>query len=207
MSIELTRFYPLFVTPVYYGMLMFNIAKFGAKPNIYSVPTSDKLIKVWVCINPDAGNSYSVVVINKHDVSSSRSPVTITIKTPSTSRFAKSMIMSNPSGLSGLVGTTIGGIDFNNQNGEYQFSSISINSFTVSITVSPATAMLVRISDSEQGLLFSDDSRATKNTGGPGNEGFLTPELNEPIIKGSSGEKVGPILLSVVLAVVIGLLI
>ena len=180
-------------------MLMFNIAKFGTNPTMYDVQTSDPLIKVWVCINPDAGNSYSVVVINKHDVSSGRSPVTITIKTPSTSRFAKSITLSNPSGLLGLTNTTIAGVDFNNPSSEYQASSLSINSLSISITVSSATAVLVRISDSDQGKFFTDNNIAVVLPG------FSTPELNEPIIKGSSGEKIGPILLSVVLVVVVGI--
>ena len=196
MSVELTRFYPLFVTPVYYGMLMFNIAKFGSNPTIYEVPTSDKLIKIWVALNPDAGNSYSVVVINKHGVSSQPNPITVTIKTPSTSKFAKSLVLSNPSGLTGLTNTTIAGVDFNDPSTTYKGSSQSINSFSVSITVAPASAMLVRISDTDQGLFFTDDSVVEPVTG------FTTPDLNDPIIRQggkSSGEKNGPLVLSVVL--------
>ena len=200
LSVELTRFYPLFVTPVYYGMLMFNIAKSGSKPTIYEVPTTDKLIKIWVCINPDAGNSYSVVVINKYDSSSSRAPVNVTIKTPSTSKFAKMMSMKNPSGLSGLTNTTIAGVDFNDPSTEYKASILSINALSVSVTVSPASAMLVRISDSEQALFFSDDSVVAPVTG------FTTPDLNDPIIRNggkSSGEKNSPMILSAVIVLLV----
>ena len=144
------------ITPAFYGMLLFNIATFGPTSTFYSVPSSDPAVKIWVSLNPNAGNSYSVLVINKHE-SSTIAKVSIT--TPSTSTVAKSITLSNPYGLSGLNKTVLGQVDFNDPTSVYKDIILSIIDSSISISVEPASAMLVRISDVDQGALFSDNSR------------------------------------------------
>lgn len=200
-SVETTRFYPITVTPPYYAMLMFNIAKFGSTPSIYGVESGDPLIKIWVSLNAEAGNSYSVVVINKHEVGTIAN---VNIKLPSTSKIAKSITLMNPGGLSGINGTTLGGIDFDSAKSVYKEDIVPITSQTITLSVPAARAGLVRISDSDQGLLFSDSSRVISLPGLKVDAtGKYVPNecIDTPSKCKSAGEKLGPVMLSAVFLV------
>lgn len=176
---------------MFYGILLFNVAKFGDSSLLHSIPSNDPLVKIWVSYNKGAGNTYSIVVMNKYDKTT---PFTfnLDIKTPPTSSSAKSIMLRNNDptfGLRAFKGTSLGGRDLNDKTSLYEETPLTIKDSMVTISVGSASAILVRISDVDQGKMIEEI--ITKSS-------FNVPPLGAPLptlckggVKCSSAERIG----------------
>lgn len=177
---------------------MFNIAKFGPGSSVYGIATSDPLIKVWIALSPNNGDSYSIVVINKNPLGS---PVSIQFNLNPTSKVAKMIFLDSPNGIGAVSGSKIGGVDFNNALDNYVTFPVTITNSKIAVSVKPGSASLIRVSAVDQGDLFTDSSRQIALPGlTVGSDGFYVCQTAR--FCRSDGERLGPMLLSVVLAVV-----
>jgi hypothetical protein len=135
------------IRPVYYAMLLFNIALAGPNSRVYSPKSSSTTlrIKTWAIQNAET-NEYTLVVIHK----GTGEAVTLTVPAPMAGAKARSVNMTAPS-LTSKSGFAISGAVVDGQTGAFA-GPIAIANYKANaqgwfrFTVAPGSAMVIRFS-------------------------------------------------------------
>lgn len=135
------------VMPTYYAMVFSNLATAGQGTTVTQIPSSNPLIQTWLAKNQ---KWTTIVVINSQTTAISQS-----FSVFSTASVAKMLTMNSTNGLTSTTGFMIGNIDFNSdfksQSGKYFEESLIIQNSVVQVSVPAASAVLVRVSDTDLG--------------------------------------------------------
>ncbi len=159
------------VQPLYYAMLMFNIALGGPNSRIYSPRSTGTTprLKLWAIQNAET-NEYTLVVLHK----GTGEAATLTVPSPMPGARARSVNMTAPS-LTSKTGFAIAGVPINGKTGGFA-GRVDVPGYEANgqgqfrFTVAPGSAMVIRFSlDSKQPFIrLQANAKLDAALGSPG---------------------------------------